>query len=513
MARKWWTLIVVCVATFMLLLDVTIVNVALPSIQRSLHSSFADLQWVVDAYSLTLAAFLLTAGGVSDILGRRRVFGIGLVVFTIASALCGLAGSAVVLNFSRGLQGIGAAMMFATSLALIAQEFSGRDRGTAFGIWGAATGAAIAIGPLIGGLFTDAFGWQSIFFLNVPIGIAALTATLTKLVNVRPPGERRIDWGGLVTFSAALFMLVFALVRGNDTGWGSTQIVSLLAGSVVLLVVFYFIERTIEHPMFDLSLFNKPTFTGASIVAFTLSASMFAMFLYLTLYIQGILNFSPLQAGLRFLPQTLVMFAVAPIAGKLSARLPVRALMGFGLVLVGGGLLLMHGLDAGSTWTALLPGFIISGVGIGMINPPLASTAVGVVEPQHSGMAGGINTTFRQVGIATGVAALGAVFQHAVQSKVVAMLAGTTAAGHSNVFATAVYSGAGHRAAMAAPAPVRPLLDHVARVSFTSALNEILLIGVSIALIGAVLGFVLIRTRDFVVAPGAEAAVEAPVAA
>jgi EmrB/QacA subfamily drug resistance transporter len=501
MERKWWTLIVVCVATFMLLLDVTIVNVALPSIQRSLHSSFSDLQWVVDAYSLLLAAFLLTSGSLADIFGRRVVFASGLVVFTLASMVCGLAASPLILNLFRGVQGIGGAMMFATALALIAQEFHGADRGTAFGAWGATTGLAVAIGPLIGGAFTSAFGWESIFFLNVPIGIAALVVTMTKLVNVRPPGETRIDWGGLVTFSAALFLLVFGLVRGNDWGWGSGKTVAMLAGAIVLLVAFYAIERYVEHPMFDLSLFSKPTFTGASIVAFSLSSSMFAMFLYLTLYIQGILDFGPLQAGLRFLPQTFVMFLVAPIAGKLSTRLPVRLFMGFGLLLVGGGLLLMRGLSPSSQWTALLPGFIISGIGVGLINPPLASTAVGVVEPQHSGMASGINTTFRQVGIATGVAGLGAVFQSSVQSKVTALLASTPGASLSHQFATAVYSGAAPGAIAAAPPAARATLTHVARVSFTSAMNDVLLIAAVVAIVGGLLAFVLIRARDFVGAP------------
>jgi EmrB/QacA subfamily drug resistance transporter len=506
--RKWWTLIVVCVATFMLLLDVTIVNVALPSIQKSLGSSFSDLQWVVDAYSLLLAAFLLTAGSLSDILGRRVVFTCGLVVFTLASVICGLAGTPTVLNFSRGLQGVGAAMMFATSLALIAQEFHASDRGTAFGVWGATTGGAVAVGPLIGGLFTDSFGWESIFFLNVPIGAACVAITLTKLVNERPPISKRIDWGGLVCFSAALFMLVFALVRGNDEGWGSTLVVGLIAGSLVLLGAFYVIERRVASPMLDLSLFSKPTFTGASIGAFALSASMFAMFLYLTLYIQTILAYHPLDAGLRFLPQTGLMFAVAPIAGKLTARYPARIFMGGGLLLVALGLLLMRGLDESSSWTALLPGFLVSGVGIGMINPALASTAVGVVQPQDSGMASGINTTFRQVGIATGVAGLGAIFTHSVTVKVSTLLAATPVAGRSHAIATAIAQGGSQQLLAATPAQLRPLLSHVARASFTSSLNELLLIATLTAAIGGVLSFLLVRGRDFVsmpVAPPPEA--------
>ncbi len=516
MERKWWTLVVVCVATFMLLLDVTIVNVALPSIAHSLHSSFSDLQWVIDAYSLTLAAFLLTAGSLSDIFGRRGIFSAGLVVFTIASIGCGLAGSPIVLNVARGVQGVGGAMMFATSLALIAQEFQGRDRGTAFGAWGATTGGAVAVGPLVGGLFTDGFGWQSIFYLNVPIGIGALAITFTRLVNARPPSAPRIDFGGLITFSAALFMLIFALVRGNNEGWGSTQIVLLLAGAVVLLVAFFVIEARRRDPMFDLSLFRKPTFAGASIAAFALSASMFALFLYLTLYIQSILGYGPLDAGLRFLPTTLLSFLVAPIAGKLSSRLPARAFLGGGLLLVGLALLLMRSVDATSSWTALLPGFVIAGVGVGLINPPLASTAVGVVEPWRSGMASGINSTFRQVGIATGVAALGAVFQHSVESRMTGLLAGTPSATFSHQLGIAVAGGGARQAIAGVPPGARGLVDHVARVAFTSALDQVFLIGAVVAIVGGVLAFALVRARDFIGAgaeqPGGDPAAAAALA-
>src|SRR5882757_5102671 len=231
MERKWWTLLAVCLATFMLLLDITIVNVALPDISSELHTSFSDLQWVIDAYALMLAALLLTAGSLADLLGRRRVFALGLASFTIASVLCALAPSALVLILARGAQGIGGAAMFATSLALLAQEFQGGERGTAFGIWGATTGAAVAIGPLVGGALTSAFGWPSIFYLNVPIGIATLAITLRKLPESRDENAGGIDWAGLVTFTAALFLLVFALIRGNEEGWGSAVIVTLLAAS------------------------------------------------------------------------------------------------------------------------------------------------------------------------------------------------------------------------------------------------------------------------------------------
>src|SRR5215218_2894701 len=302
MDRKWWTLVAVCTATFMLLVDVTIVNVALPSIEQDLHASFSDLQWVIDAYALTLAALLLTGGSLADILGRRRIFVIGIVVFTVASVLCALAGTPLVLNLARALQGIGGAFMFATSLALLASAFQGRDRGTAFGVWGATTGASVAVGPLVGGVLTDGIGWEAIFLVNVPIGIAAIAMTLAKVEESHAPSGGRIDWPGLLTFSGALFALIFALIRGNSEGWGSPVIVACLAAAAVLFVAFVMVERRSDHAMLDLSLFRKPAFAGASITAFVLSASMFSMFLYLTLYIQNILGYTPLESGLRFLP-------------------------------------------------------------------------------------------------------------------------------------------------------------------------------------------------------------------
>ena len=507
MERKWWTLIAVCVATFMLLLDITVVNVALPDIQKDLGASLSSLQWVVDAYSLTLAAFMLTAGSLADRLGRRRVFTFGFAVFTLASFLCGISGNATLLNLARALQGVGGAAMFSTSLALIAQEFQGRERGTAIGAWGATIGGAVAVGPLIGGALTEGLGWEWIFFVNVPIGIGAIALTSKQLANLRAPDPEPIDWPGLVTFSLGLFALIFALIRGNPEGWSSTQILAALIAAAVLLVAFVIIEYRQDHAMLELSLFRKPAFTGVSFVAFTLSAGMFAMFLYITLYVQDVLRYSPLGAGVRFLPITLLSFFVAPVAGKLSTRIPVRVLLGVGLALVGGGLLLMHGVALGDSWTTLLPGFLLAGAGIGLVNPGIASTAIGVVAPAKAGMASGINNTFRQLGIATGVAALGAVFQSQISSKL-SQLA-PQAPGR---FSDAVSSGGAQAAVQAAPPGSRAQLATAANQAFISAFNEILLVGAAVAIAGAALGFALVRSRDFVVERDGEPAAE-PVAA
>ena len=494
MERKWWTLVLVSIATFMLLLDVTIVNVALPDIQRELHASLSSVQWVVDAYSLMLAAFLLTAGSLGDRLGRRRVFTIGFGIFTFASFLCGISDDPTLLNFARGLQGIGGAGMFATSLALIGQEFHGKDRATAFGVWGAVVGGAVAVGPLIGGIITQSFGWEWIFFVNVPIGIVAMVLTERKIVNVFAEHPEPVDVPGLVTFSSALFLLIFGLIRGNPEGWGSSTIVACLVAAAVLMAVFVAIERHSDHPMLDLTLFRKPAFVGVSAVAFGLSAGMFALFLYLTIYMQGVLDFSPLEAGLRFLPMTILGFVVAPISGSLSHKVPIRILLGTGLVLVGVGLLLMHGLSADSEWTALLAGFIVAGIGIGTTNPGIGQAAIAVVPVQKSGMGSGINTTFRQVGIATGVAALGAVFQSQINSKLSEQLP------HAPAGLGEVVASGGSRAVAALPLPpaVHAKAVHAADVAFVSGLNEVILIGAIVSFIGAALGFALVRSRDFV---------------
>jgi EmrB/QacA subfamily drug resistance transporter len=498
MDRKWWTLLAVCLATFMLLLDITIVNVALPDIATDLDATFDDLQWVIDAYALMLAALLLTAGSLADLLGRRRIFALGLASFTVASVLCALAPSALVLILARGAQGIGGAAMFATSLALLAQEFHGRERGTAFGIWGATTGAAVAIGPLVGGALTSGLGWPSIFYLNVPIGIATIAITLRRLPESRDEHAGAIDWAGLVTFSAALFVLVFALIRSNEEGWGSALIVGLLTASALLLALFIALERRRPQPMFDLSLFRNRTFVGASIAAFALSASMFAMFLYLTLYLQTILGHTPLETGLRFLPVTTLSFVAAAVSGKLTARLPARGLLGCGLVLVGVGLLLMRGLDAGSDWTALLPGFLVAGIGIGTINPSIANAAIGVVVPARSGMASGISSTFRQVGIATGIAGLGAIFQSQITQRLTSALAGSPGAGRGDGLAHAVSAGGAPQAIAAAPAGARPRLEQAIQLAFTAALNDILLVAAAVALVGGLLALALVRGSDFV---------------
>jgi EmrB/QacA subfamily drug resistance transporter len=510
MARKWWTLLAVSVATFMLLLDITVVNTALPAIEEDLGASFTELQWVIDAYTLSLAALVLTAGSLADRLGRRRMFAAGLGIFSVASLAAGLAPDPTFLNIARAVQGIGGAIMFAVSLALVAQEFApGRERGTAMGIYGATIGVSVAIGPLVGGALVDSLGWEWVFFLNVPVGIAAIAVTYMKLRESRDPNATRIDWAGTATFSAALFLLVLGLLRGNEEGWGSTMIVTLFGAAAALMVAFLVIQMRVKEPMLPLRLFRKPAFTGVQLAALGVSASMFALFLYITFYLQNYLGHSPLEAGLIYLPFTVINFFVAAAGGALLARLPARVIMSVGLLMTGVGLLLMGGLNPADEWTALLGGFLIAGAGTGLLNPVIADVAVSVVPKEQSGMAAGINDTFRQVGIAVGIAAWGAIFLGRGAEKVEQVAAGTPAATgeRPRQLIEAVSSGNLDSAVASVPPGAREGVARAARDGFLSGFNEILLLGGIMSFAAALVALWLVRERDIDREP---AEIEAP---
>jgi EmrB/QacA subfamily drug resistance transporter len=492
--RPWWTLLAVSGAMLMLLVDITIVQVALPTIQRSLGASFSDVEWVISGYALALAALILTGGTLADRFGRKRIFAIGLAIFTLASLLCGLATSSAFLIAARALQGVGGAAMFATSLALIGQEFRGRQLVTAIAVWGSVTGGGVSIGPLVGGALTTALGWQWIFFVNVPIGVATLALTLTRMVNVRDPQAKRLDWPGLITFSAALFLLVYGLVRGNDDGWSSPTILAVLGLAVLLLVAFTTIEIRQPYAMFDMSLFRKPAFTGVSIATFMIAAGMFSMLVYITLYLQNQLGYSPLQGGLRLLPTTLLVFIVPLASRRLVERVSPGVSLGGGMLLVGVGLLLMRAsLSDASDWTALLPGLLVAGLGIGFANPAIGRIALRVVPLHRSGMASGISNTFRVAGLSCGVAALGAVFQQRVANSLTDSL-GAAPVG----LARAVVSGGAQAVSVVSRDQVR--VASAAHVAFISALDLIIVVGAVVVLAGAVAA-VLVRRRDFQTQP------------
>lgn len=412
--ERWITLLVVSAATAMLLLDVTVVNVALPAIRADLDASFGEMQWVIDAYALTLAATLLSAGALADRIGRRAIFAWGLALFTACSALCAAASSPVFLDLARAAQGVGAAAMFAASLALLANEFQDEERGFALGVWGGVTGAALAIGPLVGGVLTDELNWRWIFLVNLPIGALLLWLTLRRLPESREEQVQPLDLAGMATFGAACFLATYGLIRGNEDGWTSLPIAGSLLGAALLLATFIAIERRTDAPMLPLSLFRIPAFTGTAVVAFAQSVALYPLLLFVAIYLQVGLGLSATETGLRILPLTLVLVVVAPISGRLTNRLPLRVPLTAGLVLIGTGLLLMRAVEADSEWTALLPGLLVGGLAIGIISPALAAAMVSVLPVERSGLASGINNTFRQLGIAIGIAGLGAIFEHQV---------------------------------------------------------------------------------------------------
>jgi EmrB/QacA subfamily drug resistance transporter len=402
------TVFVACLATAMLMLDIAVVNVAIPQIGHDLRSGLTGLQWVVDAYTVILAACVLTAGSLADRFGRRFVLRLGVGLFTVASVVCGAATSIAVLDVARGVQGIGAAAMFATSLAVLSEAFPDRkQRNGAFAAYGATIGAAFAVGPFLGGLLTAWGGWRSIFFVNVPLGLVCLIGTL-RLHESSDPRPRRVDWIGQGALIGGLFLLVLGLLRGNVAGWSSPQIVAELVAAVVFLVAFVVIEAVRREPMLPLGMFRNPSFSGAQAAAFTMSASFFAMFIYLILYLQGVLHLSPIRAGLALMPCTIVVFVVSGVSSQLVERISLRAMISGGLALAAVGLAAMTLAGSHSSWAALLVGEIVVGVGTGLFNPALSNVALTVVSDRESGLAAGVNDTFRQMGIAVGIAALGA---------------------------------------------------------------------------------------------------------
>jgi EmrB/QacA subfamily drug resistance transporter len=403
------TLAVACLATAMLMLDIAVVNTALSHIAADLHSSLTGLQWIIDAYTLTLATIVLSAGSLADRIGRRRVFAWGIALFTASSLVCALAGSILVLDLARAVQGIGGALMFATSLALISSTFQfPADRAKAFAAYGATIGAAFAIGPLVGGLLTSGISWRAVFFVNVPLGLFALAATRVWVHESRDPHPRRLDWPGQATLCASLFLLVLALLRGNVNGWGSAPIVAELAGGTALLALFLLIQARSRAPMLPLGFFRRPAFAGAQVAAFAISASFFAIYLYLTLYLQEVLHLSAVETGLVYLPGTILLFVVSGASAPLVQRTSPGLMIVAGLVLVAAGTALMTIVTPTSSWALVLPGEMTASLGTGLFNPALSAVALSALPERHGGLAAGVNDTFRNSGVAIGTALFGA---------------------------------------------------------------------------------------------------------
>ncbi len=419
--RKWWTLGAVAFGLFMIMLDNTVVNVALPSIQRDLGLSLEELEWVVTGYALTFAAFMLTGGKLADLLGRRRIFVAGLVVFTVSSLLCGLAGTAELLIAWRIVQGIGAALMNPATLSIIAAAFPPRERGRAIGLWAGVSALALAIGPLIGGLLTEHVGWGWIFFINVPVGVLAIGASYLFIDESRDQSEvQRVDVPGLVTSGVGLFALTYALIQANTYGWTSARIIGAFAVAAAALAAFVVIEMSSRVPMLDLSLFRNPTFSGANMAMLLIALAMFGVFFFVSLYMQQILGYSPVEAGLTFLPLTVLIIAVAPQAGRISDTVGARWIVGAGLTLVAGSLALFSRLGQTATFTDLLPGLLFGGVGMAMSMAPTTAAAMASVPVDKAGVGSAVLNSMRQIGGSIGIALMGAIVAHVLSSSLAA---------------------------------------------------------------------------------------------
>ena len=422
--KKWWTLGAVAVGLFMIMLDNTIVNVALPSIERSLHMSISSLEWIVTAYALTFAALLITGGKLGDLLGRRKMFTAGLVVFTLASLACGLAPSAGVLIAARAVQGVGAAVMSPATLSIITATFPPKERGQAIGIWAGVSALALAIGPLVGGLIVDNISWHWIFYVNVPVGIVGIIVSRLVIAESRDTShEQSVDLPGLVTSSGALLALSYALIEGNRHGWASPEIISLFVVAAVLLAVFIRLELRQRLPMLDLGLFKIGGFVGANTVAMLVSLGMFGVFFFISLYVQNVLGYSPTKAGAIFLPMTILIILIAPIAGKLSDRVGPRWLMGAGMSILGVSLLLYQRIGLHTGFWSLLPQLVLGGIGMALTMSPMTSAAMASVPVDKAGVGSGVLNSFRQVGGSLGIALMGAIllsYQHPTASRAVA---------------------------------------------------------------------------------------------
>ncbi len=486
---RWWTLGAMCFALFMIMLDNTVVNVALPSIQRDLHASLSSLEWTVNAYTLTFAVLLVTGGRLGDIFGRRRMFLFGVVVFGLSSVAIGLAPSDATLIAFRAVQGIGAAFMMPATLSIITQAFPPNQRGMAIGTWAGVSALALAIGPVLGGLLTEQVSWRAIFFLNPPIAIGAVAVTLFATRESRDEGvARKVDFPGIAAITVGLTAIVLALVEGNRWHWGSPRIVALLVLAALGLAAFGLIERHSRAPMVDFTFFRSRTFLGANLVAFLISFAMLAMFFFMALYLQNVLHYSPLQTGVRFLPTTILVIIIAPLAGRLADRIGSRPLMTLGLVIVSVAIFIQSRITVHSGYGLLLPGFILMGLGMGLVMSPMSTAAMNAVDRSKAGVASGVLSMSRMVGGTFGVAVMGALVSTIGRAKIdsgLPHLAASTRATIANSLGGGGISATGHPASAQVLATIRE--------AFVSALATGLEIGAAVTLVGAVLAWTLVR--------------------
>jgi len=460
--RKWWTLGAMCFALFMVMLDNTVVNVALPSIQRDLHAEISALEWVVNGYTLTFAVLIATGGRLGDIFGRRLMFLAGVIIFAVTSATAGIAQDPAMLIGSRAIQGIGAALMMPATLSIITHTFPAAERGRAIGIWAGVSALALSIGPVIGGFLTEYVTWRAIFLINLPVAAAAVIATIFAVQESRDETvDRRVDYPGVISLTAGLTAIVLALIEGNSWGWGSPQVLGLLIGGAIGLAVFAAIELRVAAPMVEFGLFRTRQFIGSNLVAFIVTFAMMGTFFFMAIYMQDILGFSALEAGVRFLPTTMVIAVIAPISGRLADRLGPATPMSAGLAVLAVSMFMFAGISPSTTYSGLLIPFILMGLGIALVMSPMSTAAMNAVSVQKSGVASGVLQMSRMVGASVGIAATGAIFQSQL--------------------------GSGFDPAALATAPVQ------ARATFVDALASAMLLAAIVVVAGLVVALLLVR--------------------
>ncbi|MFJ9642481.1 DHA2 family efflux MFS transporter permease subunit [Streptomyces sp. NPDC101206] len=482
--RRWLPLAAVCLGAFMLLIDVTILTVALPDMAAGMDTGFAGLQWVMDVYALALAALLLGAGSLADRIGRRAVYLGGLVLFAASSLACGLASGPGMLIAFRAVQGTGAAAMFATTMALIGSAYQGRERGIAFGVWGAVNGAAAAAGPIIGGLLTEHFGWRWIFFINLPVCALAVYVTLKAVAESRAPQSRGLDLPGTACFTTGAGAVTYALIRAGESGWTAPATLALFGLGGVAFAAFVAVELRSDRPMLDLSLFRDRTFAGVMVAALLLSGAAFSYLMYVSLWLQSVEGLSPVGAGLVLVPLSAAAFLVSAAAGRLLHGVPPRWPIGGGLLLAGAGALLQSRLlDTAGGWPALIPGLVLTGAGAGAAVPAMAATVLGSVAPDRTGMAGGALNTARQLGMALGIAVLGVLFHAGLAD-------GLAGSGQPEGTAAALASGEAGRLLDTVPGARTWIAE-----AFATGLREAFTASGLIGLSGAVVVVLLVRAR------------------
>jgi EmrB/QacA subfamily drug resistance transporter len=488
-SRRWWTLGAMCFALFMIMLDNTVVNVALPSIQRSLHTTTSTLEWTVNAYTLTFAVLLVTGGRLGDIFGRRRMFLFGVAVFGASSFMIGLAQSDLWLIAFRALQGVGSGFMMPATLSIITNTFDAHERGRAIGTWAGVSAMALAIGPVLGGLLVQDVSWQSIFFLNVPVAILAVVVTLFAARESRDEtAGREVDIPGVGTLSVGLAALVLGLVQSNSWGWGSARVIGLFVIALVSLVAFVVIERRRTAPMVDFRFFHSRSFLGANVVAFIVSFAMLAMFFFLALYMQDILHYTPLQAGLRFLPSTIMVMILGPIAGRMADRVGSRPLMTGGLLAVAASLLWMTTITTHADYPKLLISFVLMGAGIGFVMSPMSTAAMNSVDRAKAGVASGVLSMVRMVGGTFGVAVMGAIIATLGRARLATLLPNLSAAKRTELV-DALGSGA---SGTHLPTHVQVAMSQ----TYVYGLTNALYVAGGLALLGAALAWTLVSSKS-----------------